>query len=253
MSFPEGDAHVANLLSFASLLVSILLGVPALAISLWAARTSRSVARRTTEPVLSLRVVSPAFRGHIELQNAGAVMASDVRIELIERHRRPSGRLHVGDVLRVGENVTVVAWDFPPELNAEFRSRQIFGDPATDLENIQRSIKGGSPKPYQDDLIAFHLTARKGGQRIVVSCSVPDRRRQVRIYKVCHSNFASPEFRTCSTFLVGCRAAYLRFLFKRNALLMPTVELPDTLTKWAETGQHSSAGPSADFRPKEKG
>jgi hypothetical protein len=222
----DNDAHNAVLLSLAA----FLLAVPAFFVSLWAVLVSRTVARRTTEPILTLHIVSPAYMGHIDLQNSGTVPATGIRIELIEKRRRPSASLHVDETMAVGESSTILAWSFPEELNDEFRDQHPFGDATTDLLNIQRSLNNEQPLPYPEDQMAYHLLTRQGGQRIIASCAIPDRTRQQRIYKVRNLESANPEFRMRNTFLVRFRANYLRFRFKKNAVLRPIPEMPEFLT-----------------------
>jgi hypothetical protein len=225
MFSPDNDAHNAVLLSLAA----FLLAVPAFFVSLWAVIISRTVARRTTEPILTLRILSPAYMGHIDIQNSGTVPATGIRIELIEKRRRPSASLHVNETLAIDESCTILAWSFPEELNDEFRDQHPFGDATIDIQNIQRSLNNQQTLAYPDDQMAFHLLTRRGGQRIIVSCAIPDRPRQQRIYKVRNLESANPEFQMCSTFLVRIRANYLRFRFKKNAVLRPAPELPEFL------------------------
>jgi hypothetical protein len=170
-----------------------------------------------------LHIVSPAYGGIVELRNSGTVTATGISVELIEEQRRASASLHVDEVLKMGDRSTVLAWSFPDELNAEFRSQHPFGDATIDVQNIQRSINNQQPLPYPEDQMAFHLMTRQGGQRIIVSCSIPDRFRQQRIYKVTKNS----EFQMCNTFLVRYRAAYLRFRYKKNSVLRPMPEMPE--------------------------
>ncbi len=210
------DPRNSAFLSIAAIAVSILLGIPAILISLWAARTSSTVARRTTEPILALQIISPAYGGHVDLRNIGPVTATGISIELIERRKRSSARLHVNEVIEKEESCTVQAWQFPFELNAEFRDQHPFGDATTDLQNIQRALRDQPRLPYPGDQMAFHLVTRPGDQRIVVSCSIPDKVRQFRIYKVGSSDSPNPVLEICSSFLVRYRAAYLRFRFAKT-------------------------------------
>ena len=205
--------------------LSILLSILALFVSLWALRYTRINLRRTTEPILTLRILSPAYRGHIDLQNTGAVPATSVRLELIEKRTRPSAMLQVNETLAVGEECTIQAWDFPDELNAEFRENHI-EDATTALLDIHRAINNDpTPVAISGDQMAFHLLTRQGGQKIILSCAIPDKARQQRIYKVEHSRL-----QMCSMFLVGLRARYLRFRFKNNATLRPPLEMPEFLS-----------------------
>lgn len=230
MFSPESDAHNAVLISLGTGLLAVL----SFAVSLWSIRISRTAARRTTEPILTLRIVSPAYMGYIDLQNSGAVPATGIRIELIEKRRRPSASLHVDETLAIGESCTILAWNFPEILNDEFRDQHPFGDATTDLQNIQRSLNNQQPLAYPEDQMAFHLLTRQGAQRIIVSCAIPDRPRQQRIYKVRNPELANPEFQMCSTFLVGLRANYLRFRFKKNVVLRPAPEMPEFLRDRSE-------------------
>lgn len=225
MFSPESDAHNAVLISLGTGLLAVL----SFAVSLWSILISRTAARRTTEPILTLRILSPAYRAHIELQNSGAVPATGIRIELIEKQRRPSASLRVDETLAIGESCTILAWNFPDELNDEFRDQHPFGDATTDLQNIQRSLNNEPPLAYSEDQMAFHLLTRQGRQRAIISCAIPDRPRQQRIYKVRNLESANPELQLCSTFLVRLRANYLRFRFKKNVVLRPAPEMPEFL------------------------
>lgn len=220
MFSPEGDAHNAVLLSLAA----FLLAIPAFIVSLWAVIISRTVARRTTEPILMLRILRLVSGARIELQNMGAVTTTGIRLDLIEKQRRSSALLHVNDTLATGESCPIIARDFPEELNAEFRD-QNWEDANTAILRFSR-IMNNDPNPVETppDQMAFHLLTRKGGQRIILSCAIPDKARQQRIYKVRHS-----KFQMCTTFLVGFRANYLRFRFKKNAVLRPAPEMPEFL------------------------
>lgn len=225
MFSPDSDAHNAVLISLGTGLLAVL----SFAVSVWSILISRTAARRTTEPILTLQILSPAYGGHIDLLNSGAVPATGIRIELIEKRRRPSAVLHVDETLAIDESCTTLAWNFPDELNDEFRDQHPFGDATTDLLNIHRSSNNERPVAYPEDQMAFHLLTRQGGQRIIVSCAIPDRPRQQRIYKVRDLESANPELQMCSTFLVGTRANYLRFRFKKNTVLRPAPEMPEFL------------------------
>lgn len=55
-----------------SVLFAETLSALSLLVSLWAATISRLTARRTTEPILILRIVSPAYLPRVELRNTGS-------------------------------------------------------------------------------------------------------------------------------------------------------------------------------------
>lgn len=221
----QSDAHSAVLISLGTSLQAALSFV----VSLWSLLTSRTAARRTTEPILTPRIVSPAYGGHVELHNTGAVTATGVSIELIERRKRASARLHVNEALIASECSTVLAWGFPDELNAEFQDQHPFGDATTDILNINRSLNDQPPESYPEDQMAFHPMTRSGGQRIIISCAIPDKPRQYRIYRVRDLESGNPEFQMCSSFLARFRAAYLRFRYKKNVVLWPMPDMPEFL------------------------
>lgn len=225
MFSPDNDAHNAVLLSLAAFLLS----VPAFFISLWAVAISRTVARRTTEPILTPLIVSPAYGGQVVLQNTGIVTTTGIFVELIERRKRSSARLRVNESLKADECDTVLALDFLDELNAEFSDQHPFGDATTDILNINRCLNDQPPESYPQDQMAFHLMTRRGGQRIIISCTIPDKPRQYRIYKVRDLDSGNPEFQMCSSFLARFRVAYLRFRYKKNVLLKPIPEMPEFL------------------------
>ncbi len=226
MLTPDNDAHNAILLSLASDAIALL----ALLASILGIMISRRVARRTTEPVLTLHVPEPLFNTHAELMNTGAVPATSIEIELIEKRKRASALLHVDGFLGPGDSPSPIrALNFPRELIDQLRKDVV--DPVITGFIVDR-IRKGDPNPvnnprdpieieHWERQIALHLLTRQGGQRIIISCAVPDQRRQHRIYKV--SNRAGLE--TCKL-PVRIHAWYLRHRYNKNAELEPTPEMP---------------------------
>ena len=83
--------------------------------------------------------------------------------------------------------------------------------------------------------MALHLLTRNGGQKIIVSCAIPDKDRQCRIYKIRHRESGNTEFRLCSKFLVRFRSEYLRWRYRDNASLGPIPEMPTFLKEHDDT------------------
>jgi hypothetical protein len=226
MFSPDNDAHNAVLLSLAGDVIAFL----ALLVSIPAIMISRRVARRTTEPVLTLHVPDPLFNTHAELMNTGAVPATSIEIELIEKRKRASALLHVNGFLGPDDPPCPIrALNFPRELIDQLRKDVV--DPVI-TGFIADRIRTGDPNPvnnprdpieieHWERQIALRLLTRQGGQRIIISCSVPDERRQQRVYKVSKSS----GLQMCK-FPVRIHAWYLRFRYNKNAELRPTPEIP---------------------------
>lgn len=226
MFSPDNDAHNAVLLSLAGDVIAFL----ALLASIPAIMISRRVARRTTEPVLMLHVPDPLFNTHAELMNTGAVPATSIEIELIEKRKRASALIHVNGFLGPDDPPCPIrALDFPCELIDQLRKDVV--DPVITGFIVDR-IRTGDPNPvnnprdpieieHWERQIALHLLTRQGGQRIIISCSVPDERRQQRVYKVSKRS----GLKMCKL-PVRMHAWYLRRRYNKNAELSPTPEMP---------------------------
>ena len=227
MFSPDNDAHNAVLLSLAGDFIAFL----ALLASIPAIMISRRVARRTTEPVLTLHVPDPLFNTHAELMNTGAVPATSIEIELIEKRKRASALLHVAAFLNPGEQCPIIALNFPPRLIDELRENYDIADSVLTGFMVDR-IRTGDPNPVNNPRdpieiehcerqIALHLLTRHGGQRIIISCAVPDGQRQQRIYKVLKRS----GLQMCKL-PVRIHAWYLRLRYNKNAELRPIPEMP---------------------------
>ncbi|MFP5232680.1 MAG: hypothetical protein ACLGQX_08615 [Acidobacteriota bacterium] len=220
------DAHNAVLLSLVGDVIAFL----ALLASIPAIMISRRVSRRTTEPVLTLRIPDPLFNFHAELMNTGAVPATSIQIELIEKKKRASALLYVNAFLGTDDPPCPIrALNFPCELIDQLRNNTV--DPVTIGFMVNR-IRTGDQNPVSsardpieierwERQIALHLLTRQGGQRIIISCAVPDGHRQQRVYKV--SNRSGLQM--CKL-PVRIHAWYLRHRYKKNAELMPMPEMP---------------------------
>ena len=228
MFSPDNDAHNAVLLSLAGDVIAFL----ALLASIPAIMISRRVARRTTEPVLTLHVPDPLFNTHAELMNTGAVPATSIEIELIEKRKRASALLHVNGFLSPDDPPCPIhALNFPSKLIDELRKSHQVTDQAL-IGFMTNRIRTGDPNPVnnpQDPIeiehwarqIALHMLTRQGGQRIIISCALPDGRRQQRIYKVSKRS----GLQVCRL-PVGIHAWWLRHKYNMNAELRPTPEMP---------------------------
>jgi hypothetical protein len=227
MFSPEIDAHNAVLLSLAGDAIAFL----ALLASIPAIMISRKVARRTTEPVLTPHVPQPFLNYLAELINTGAVPATNIEVELIEKRKRASALLHVTAFLKPGDQCPILALNFPPKLIDELRKKHDVTDPVLTSFIVDR-ITTGDLNPVnnpQDPIeiehwehrIALHLLTRPGGQRIIISCAVPDGRRQQRIYKVSKRS----GLQMCKL-PVGIHAWWLRLRYSKTAELRPTPQMP---------------------------
>jgi hypothetical protein len=223
----DNDTHNAVLLSLAGDVIAFL----ALLASIPAIIISRRVARRTTEPVLTPHVPDPLFNTRAELMNTGAVPATSIQIELIEKEKRASASLHVASFLDPGDRCPILALNFPSRLIDELRENHDIADPVLTGFMVDR-IRTGDPDPannprdsievdHWERQIALHLLTRQGGQRIIVSCALPDGRRQQRIYRV--SKRAGLQM--CKL-PVRIHAWYLRRGYNKNAELSPTPRMP---------------------------
>lgn len=226
MFSPEIDAHNAVLLSLAGDAIAFL----ALLASIPAIMISRKVARRTTEPVLTPHVPNPFLNYLAELINTGTVPATNIEIELIEKRKRASALLQVTTFLKPGDQCPILALNFPSKLIDELWKNHVI-DPVLTSFMVDR-ITTGDLNPVnnpQDPIeiehwkrqIALHLLTRPGGQRIIISCAVPDGRRQQRIYKVSKRS----GLQMCKL-PFGIHAWWLRMRYRKNAELMPMPEMP---------------------------
>jgi hypothetical protein len=110
-----------------------------------------------TRPALVLRRGSEGM----EIENVGQVVAVGVTLTLVERVKRPSGRLSVADTLRPGEKSTVRAFDWPQALTAELERNTL-----SPMEEFVRRADGQKVRP-DSRRVAFYLLTREG-KRIVI-------------------------------------------------------------------------------------
>ncbi len=224
---PEIDAHNAVLLSLAGDVIALL----ALLASIPAIMISRTVARRTTEPVLIPHVPDPLLNQPAELMNRGAVPATNIKIGLIEKRKRASASLHVAAFLDPGDQCPIRALNYPSELIDELQRKHSVADPVLTGFMVNR-IRTGDPNPvnnprdpieieHWEHQIALHLLTRRGDQRIIISCAVPDGQSQQRIYKVSNRS----ELQMCKL-PVRIHAWCLRHIYSKNAELRPTPKMP---------------------------
>jgi hypothetical protein len=225
--FSSDDVHNAVLQSRIAILLSIL----AILVSFWRGKISRIDTRRKTEPILTPHVPSPLLNCLAELINTGAVPATSVEIELIEKRKRASASLHVAAFLNPGDQCPIIALNFPPRLIDELRKNHDIADSVLTGFMVDR-IRTGDPNPVNNPRdpieiehwkrqIALHLLTRQGDQRIIISCAVPDGQRQQRIYKVLKRS----GLQMCKL-PVRIHAWYLRRRYNKNAELRPIPEMP---------------------------
>jgi hypothetical protein len=110
-----------------------------------------------TRPALVLRRGSEGT----EVENVGQVVAVGVTLTLVEKVKRPSGRLGVVDTLRPGDKSTVRAFDWPESLTTELARNT--------LESMDEFVLGMAGKKVRPDgtKVAAYLLSR-AGKRVVI-------------------------------------------------------------------------------------
>jgi hypothetical protein len=193
-----GRALVLNHWNGLTLSVSVLLSVVALLIS-------HRALRQNTVPVISVRESST---GGIEIVNTGSITAIDIELKLIERTRRPSGRLVSKKSLSKDEAAIISAFDCLDDVHKEY--------PPRDFEARIRRFHGEETRTAPDDL-ARHLLSRDGKQLLVVSYGIPDSPKRItRIFDpTMHADrsvrFQLKKKHSARAYLVIYRLRYSRF------------------------------------------
>jgi|SRR5882724_9487485 len=125
-------------------------------ISLLAFTLSYKKFKHDTRPALILRCGS-----EMEIENVGQVVAVGVTLNLVERVRRPSGILHVGNTLRPGEKSTISAFDWPEALTVELEENTL-----SSMEEMVLRMDGQQVR-LDVRRVASYLLSREG-KRIVI-------------------------------------------------------------------------------------
>lgn len=117
-----------------------------------------------TRPALIVRRGSNGF----EIENVGQTTAVGITLNLVERAARPTGKLHVGGILRPAETSGIFATDWPEELKPELAER-----PASFEERIRR-LHGEEVQQYDGERVASHLLTRPGRQILILRFRILD-------------------------------------------------------------------------------
>jgi hypothetical protein len=129
------------------------LALCSLSISVLAFTLSYRKFRHDTRPALIVR--------HGEIENVGRVVAVDVSMNLVERAKRPSGKLSVARILRPGEKSAIGAFDWPKALRVELEKNP------RSMEEIVSKAEGQEVQ-YSSKRVASHLLTREGTQIVIL-------------------------------------------------------------------------------------
>lgn len=134
------------------------LALCSLAMSLAAVSLSYVKLRRETRPLLHVRMIA----GRAEIENLGPVTAVNISLRLIERVRRPSGKLSVTEILRPGEKAAVSAYDYPEAVKEGFTQNC-----GLSFEAVISELAGEDVK-IPSDRIASYLLSREGNPTLII-------------------------------------------------------------------------------------
>jgi hypothetical protein len=174
--------------------------------------------RHDTRPALILRRGSKGM----ELENIGPVVVYGITLTLIERVRRPSGRLSVVDTLRPGESSPISAFDLPEELTTEFERNTLLS-----FEETMLMAEGQRIRPNARN-VASYLLSREGRAIIVLRFRARDESKTfVRLFRAVRGKndefIVTPSHRTLRNRVM---AAALEKLYRGNGQLAPPFGLP---------------------------
>lgn len=182
--------------------------------------------RHDTRPALIMRRISQGegqWWDAIEIENVGQSLAVGVSLTLVERTKRPSGRLHVGDVLKPGESTAVSAFDWPDALAEELDRNTLSPMAEFVLKMDGRSVRPDSRR------VAAYLLCRDGKQIVVLRFRVLDGAKTVvRLFSPVKSSKGAfteliPVYRCLRN--RPCAAALQRW-YGSNAELAPPLKFP---------------------------
>lgn len=163
-----------------------------------------------TRPALVLRRGSEGM----EIENVGQVVAVGVTLTLIERVKRPSGRLSVADTLRPGEKSTVRAFDWPQALTPELERNTL-----SPMEEFVRRADGHNVRP-DSRRVASYLLAREGKRVVILRFRAVDGSKTfVRLFQSVKSKQDESTVLTPSVLRNRVWAAALEKLYGRKAEL----------------------------------
>jgi hypothetical protein len=123
--------------------------------------------KRDTRPALHVSHVTQ-MPHTVEIENVGPTVVVNLALGLIERTRRPSGRLSTVQTLRPGERAQVSAYACPHSLSAEVEATRYLPPEHTILRLSGKDTRISGP------LMAEYLLTRDGGQLLTLRYRVAD-------------------------------------------------------------------------------
>jgi hypothetical protein len=180
----------------------------ALVMSIVSLRLSYLRFHATARPVLYLKCASA-----VEIENIGPVAAVDICLALIERVKRPSGRLSAPEILNPGGKSNISAYQYPETVTKEL--------PAGSFEEKIMKLEGQEGRSHPSR-IARHLLLRDGRQLLVVRYRPPDGTRQiVRLFSVARRANGFSCLKQRPKVLVAFRARFFEWRYRHNSELAP--------------------------------
>jgi hypothetical protein len=190
------------------------LALCSLSISVLALILSYKKFKHDTRPALILR--------HGEIENVGQVVAVGVTVNLVERIKRPSGKMYVARILKPGEKSAIGASDWPKALTAELERNP------QSMEEIVLKMDGQEVK-YDGKRVASHLLTREGNQIVILRFRAVDRSKTiVRLFSPVRSSEGGfielmPSYRVLRNRL---GAFLIEKWYRKNAELAPPFRFP---------------------------
>lgn len=198
--------------------------------------------KHDTRPALILRGGSEGT----EIENVGQVVAVGVALTLVERVKRPSGKLGVADILRPGEKATVRAFDWPEAVAAELERNTL-----SSTEEFVRRMDGQKVRP-DGRRVASYLLSREGKRIVILRFRAVDgSKTSVRLFrsvkgKLDEFTTLRPSYRL---FRNRIWAAAVEKLYSGNAEIAPP--LPPFEFPLPESGKALEEGPPDCLREKQ--
>lgn len=180
----------------------------ALVMSIVSLRLSYLRFHATARPVLYLKCASA-----VEIENIGPVAAVDICLSLIERDKRPSGKLSAPEILNPSGKANISAYQYPKTVTKEL--------PAGSFEETIMKLEGQEMQP-NPSRVARHLLLRDGRQLLAVRYRPPDGTRQiVRLFSVARRANGFSCLKQRSKVLVAFRVRFFEWLYRHNPELAP--------------------------------
>ncbi len=173
--------------------------------------------KHDTRPKLILSAVPEG----IEIENVGQVVAVNITLTLVERVKRPSGKLSVSHALRPGDKATVGASDWTDALTAELNRHTL--EPMSEfvLRSSGRAVRPAGAR------VAFYLMAREKTTAILRFRAADGSKTFVRLISARRNQEGFPEFVPAWRPL-GNRLSALMIerWYAKNAEIAPPSSLP---------------------------